>query len=59
MMTIAGATAIGVDATLATLEPEAMPAGLIAVPAEASEPEAMLAAALRRGLAPRLIAGPF
>lgn len=59
MMTIGGAVAIGFDAALATLEPQATPVGLVAVAAEAAEPEAMLAAAFRRGLAPRLVAGPF
>lgn len=59
MMTIAGARAIGIDANAASLEPDAAPAGLITVPAEASEPEAMLAAALRSGHLPRLVAGPF
>lgn len=59
MMTVAGARAIGVDSRLASLEPQATPAGLIAVAAEAAEPEAMLAAAFRRGALPRLVAGPF
>lgn len=59
MMTIAGARALGVDPRLASLEVQATPAGLVTVPAEAPEPEAMLAAALRQGAVPRLVVGPF
>ncbi|MBY0112173.1 MAG: amidohydrolase family protein [Phycisphaerales bacterium] len=59
MMTVGGARALGVDPRLASLEPDATPAGLVAVPAEAAEPEAMLIAAFRRGLVPRLVGGPF
>jgi cytosine/adenosine deaminase-related metal-dependent hydrolase len=59
MMTTAGASAIGLDPGLASLETNATPAGLVSVPAEGSDPQAMLASAFRRGLTPRLVAGPF
>lgn len=59
MMTVQGARAIGVDPRLASLEPDATPAGLAALATEGNDPESMLQEALQNRRIPRLVAGPF
>lgn len=47
MMTVQGARAIGVDPRLASLEPDATPAGLAVLATEGNDPESMLQEALQ------------